>query len=223
MRGYWFRIIVGALLIGGVGFGFVSLIRKGKSYVESSKDLTIPLGSFIPFRLDGQKVGTIRSLAIRRSAPKELNGFDLRIRLSDSAAFTRLGECNLSVTDPQHFDERTTFSCLASDSGYQSFGEVRMDLREDGNTRTLVRPLLLPETAIREMQRHASDSVSSRFTDSIAAEVRSRARVQSRAYSDSVRAAELDRQALRMKQKADSLRAKAIPPPRTGSAVPPNR
>jgi hypothetical protein len=223
MGKYWGKIIFGALLIFGVGFGFVTLFRKGKSYVESSKDLTIPLGSFIPFKLDGQKVGTIRSLAILRSAPKELNGFDLRIRLSDSAAFTKLGECNLSVTDPQHFDERTTFFCLASDSGYQSFGEVRMDLREDGNTRTLVRPLLLPETAIREMRRHASDSVSSQFTDSIAAEVQSRAKVQARAYSDSVRAAELDRQALRMKQKADSLRAKPIPPPRTGSTVPLSR
>jgi hypothetical protein len=222
MRSYWFKIIVGALLIGGVGLGFVSLIRKGKSFVESNKDLTIPLGSFIPFKLDGQKVGTIRSLSILRSAPKELNGFDLRIRLSDSAAFARLESCSLSVSDPQHIDERTTFFCLPSDSGFQSFGEVRIDLRQDGDTRTLVRPLMLPETAIQEMRRHSSDSVSSEFTDSIAAEVKSRVRVQARTYSDSIRAAELDRQALRMKQKADSIRARAIPPSGSKPPVPPS-
>jgi len=222
MRGYWFKIIVGALFIGGVGFGLVSVVRKGKSYIESSKDLTIPLGSFIPFKLDGLKVGTIRSLAIRRSAPKELNGFDLRIRLSDSVAFSKLESCSISVKDPQHFDERTTFFCLASDSGYQSFGEVRVDLRQDGDTRTLVRPLMLPESTVRDMQRHSSDSVSSEFADSIAAEVKGRVKVQARAYSDSIRAAELDRQALRMKQKADSIRAKSIPPPRTESPAPPS-
>lgn len=222
MRSYWFKIVVGALLIFGVGFGLVTAVRRGKSYIESSKDLTIPLGSFIPFKLDGQKIGTIRSLSIRRSAPKELNGFDLRIRLSDSLAFEKLGSCSLSVSDPQHFDERTTFFCLASDSGYQSFGEVRIDLRQDGDTRTLMRPLMLPEATIQEMRRHSADTVSSEFADSMAAEVKSRVRIQARAYADSIRAAELDRQALRMKQKADSIRAKAVPPPRAGSSIPPS-
>ena len=113
MRTYWTKITLGALLIFAVGFGIVSAGRHFKSSIESDRDLTIPLGSFVAFKLDGMKVGTLRSLVIRRTAPKEMTGFGVRVRLTEPAAFEKLEACNLAVDDPLHLNERTTFTCLA--------------------------------------------------------------------------------------------------------------
>jgi len=209
MRKYWLKIGFGALVIFVVGFSAVSAGRHLKNSLDSSKDLTIPLGPFIPFKLDGVKVGTLRSLGIRRSSPKMVVGFALRVRLSDSSAYDKLTNCHVSVYDPLHIDERTTFTCLPSDSGYQGFGEVSIELRGDGNNRTLVLPLLLPDAAIQEIQRHGSDSTSGAVADSIAKEVRMRVGPQARSYRDSVRAAELEAEAKRIQQRADSIRARS--------------
>jgi hypothetical protein len=214
MRKYWTRITLTALLIFSVGYGLIAAGRRVKTSIVSNQDITIPLGSFIGFKLDGARVGSIRSLNIRRSAPKELSGFDIRVRLSDSTAFTRLQNCHVSVNDARQIDERTSFLCLASDSGHQAFGEVTVELRQDSNTRTLVLPLLLPDAVVREFQRKGSDPVGGNLADSIALEVKGRVRIQARAYSDSVKAAELDRAAARYRQRADSLRAKSkVPAP----------
>lgn len=209
MRKYWLRIGFGAVLIFVVGFSIVSAGRHLKHTIQSNKKITIPLGPFIPFKLDGVKVGTLRSLGILRSEPKLVIGFELKVRLSDSSAYDKLTNCHFSVSDPGHIDERTTFTCLPSDSGYQGFGEVTIELRGDGGTRTLVQPLLLPEAAIREIQSHGSDSTSGAVADSIAKEVRLRVGPQARSYRDSVRAADLEAEAKRIQQRADSIRARS--------------
>ena len=223
MRTYWTKITLGALLIFAVGFGIVSAGRHFKSSIESDRDLTIPLGSFVAFKLDGMKVGTLRSLVIRRTAPKTITGFGVRVRLTDGAAFEKLEQCSLTVDDPVHLNEQTTFSCLSSEAGYQPFGDVTVDLREGGDTRRLIRPLLLTEAAVREFHRAATDSASGRFADSIAAEVSERVREESRAYADSVRIAELEKAAQRMKEKAEAIRARSgspTPPPATPPKTP---
>ena len=214
MGKYWVRIGLGALLVFGVGYAAYATGRRVVEKIDSDQDLTIPLGAFVPFKLDGDKLGTFRSLTILRSAPREVTGFALRARLTDTAAFERVQNCKLSVTDPERIDERTTFFCLASDSGYEAFGEVRLDLRVGDDTRTVVQPLLLPQSTVQHFRRGGADSGSGRFlSDSIASEVRARVRVQSRAYNDSVRAARLERSARQMQQQADSIRARAPRPP----------
>src|SRR5436189_32737 len=97
MRNYWARITLGALLIFCLGFGAVSVVRHFKTSIESGGNLTIPFGSLVSFKLDGQKVGSVRSLTIRRTGPKEVVGFGLRVRLTDSAAFEKLEGCKLTV------------------------------------------------------------------------------------------------------------------------------
>jgi hypothetical protein len=226
MRKYWARVVLGALLIFCVGYGAISAVRHFKYSVESSRDLTIPLGAFgtyAPFKLDGVKVGDLRSLVIHRTAPKEIVGFGVRARLSDSAAFDKLEGCNLSVSDPQHIDERTTFTCLSSEEGYQPFGDVTIELRGTQDARTIVRPLLLTDATVRGIRSHAADSAAGPAADSIAAAVRDRIRTQARSLGDSIRAAELDRSAERLKQKAEALRARSgrTPADTAGRVKPP--
>ena len=206
MRKYWLKIGFGAFLIFAVGSIFISGVRGVKHKIMSNQDLTIPLGPFVDFNLNGAKLGSIRSLTIRRNAPKLIAGFDLRVRLSDSAAFAALENCHMSVNDARNIDERTHFVCLQSDSGYVAFGEVRAELRTDNDSRVYVTPLLLPPSAVADIQRGGSDPAGVDLGDSIQDEVQSRIKVQSRVYRDSIRAAELDRTAERARQKADSIR-----------------
>lgn len=215
MGKYWVKIGLGAALIFGVGFGVLSAGRQLKNTIVSSKDLTIPLGGFIPFKLDGQEIGKLRSLVIHRSSPKAVTGFDIITRLSDSAAFERLRDCHISVTDPSHLDEHTSFFCLKSDSGYQTFGEVRIDLRQDGGTHTLLQPLLLPDASVQGFQRHAADATTSPVAESLAAEVRAKVRIQQRLHDDSVNVARLEKRAKDAQRMADSIRAKTpvVPAP----------
>lgn len=209
MRKYWFKIGFGALLIFVVGFGMMSGVRRVKNKITSSQDIEIPLGPFIGFNLDGTKLGTIRALIIRRTAPKILAGFDLRIRLSDSSGLARMKDCHLSVNDARHIDERSHFVCLPSDSGYVAFGEVRAELRTDDGNRVVVTPLMLPPAAVEQIRREGGHAATVDVADSIQAEVEHRIRVVARTYRDSIRAADLDRQAARAKFKADSIRARS--------------
>ncbi len=211
MSKYWIKILIGAALIFGVGFTAFATGRSVVRNINSDHDLTIPLGSFIPFNLGGEKLGTIRSLTIRRSAPKQLTGFGIRARLADSAAFARVRDCKISVTDPDRIDERTMFFCLSSDSGYQAFGDVRLEFRTDGDLVSLVQPLMLPDATVAEIRRRGSDS--STAEDSMATEIRERVRIQSRMIADSIRAVSLDERARQMKHQADSLRARSGRPP----------
>lgn len=212
MRSYWLKIGLGALVIFALGFGILSAGRKVKSSIESDQDLTIPLGSFVPFKLDGVKVGSVRSLTIQRSAPKAVAGFKVRLRTADSTVFGRLESCTVSVSEVQRLDEGTTFLCLPSDSGLVAFGEVTVDLRTDTENRTLVRPLMLPAEAVAQFERHQAPEGSRALADSIAAEVRSRIEPLRQYYADSVRAAELERRSAEYQRRADSLKARTHKP-----------
>jgi hypothetical protein len=212
MRKYWGKITLSALLIFVAGYGIVSAGRKVKDSIVTSKDITIPLGSFVSFKLDGVKVGSIRQIRIKRSEPKVIAGFDVRVRLTDTAAFTRLQDCRLSVDNAPNIDERTSFICLASDSGYQSFGTVTATLIDSDDNRTLAIPLLLPEAAIADLQRGHSEGMGSSKGDSIAAEVEQRTRILQRAWDDSVEAARLDKRSELYKARADSIRQRQKPP-----------
>ncbi len=223
MRKYWGKITLSALLIFIVGYGIVSAGRKVKDSIVTSKDITIPLGSFVAFKLDGARVGSIRQIRIRRAEPGVIAGFDVRVRLSDTAAFARMPDCRLSVNDATNFDERTSFVCLPSDSGYQQFGEVTAYLVDPDNDR-LVIPLLLPDAAVAHLRRPGSDGMRVSVGDSIAAEVGKRARVLERLYDDSVTAAGLDKRSAQLKARADSIRSRRkmpAAPAEPSSAVPP--
>lgn len=226
MRKYWGKITLSALLIFIVGYGIVSAGRRMKETIHSSKDITIPLGAFIPFKMEGVRVGSIRQIRFRRSEPKVLAGIDVRVRVSDTAAFERMKDCRLSVNDARNIDERTSFLCLPSDSGYQAFGEVTAYLYDpDGEDPTIVMPLLLPDAAVAEFRRPDSDGMQGSVADSIAEAVAKRARVLEREYDDSVTAAGLDKRSAQLKARADSIRLRpksSATPPAGQEAAPPS-
>lgn len=229
MRKYWGKITLSALLIFIVGYGIVSAGRRMKDSIHTSKDITIPLGSFIGFKLDGTRVGSIRQIRFRRSEPRVLAGIDVRVRVSDTAAFARLQSCRLSVNDAEHFDERTTFVCLTeADSGYQQFGEVTAYMSDpDREDPTLVLPLLLSDAAIAQFRRGESGGSGGMedLGDSIAAEVHKRARVLEQRYDDSMEADRLDKRSEQYKARADSIRLRqksSATPPAPSTTVPPS-
>ena len=207
MGKYWLKIGLGAAVIFLVGFGVVSAARRVHDSIVSDHGITIPLGGFIPFKLDGADVGSLRSLTIHKGEPKGIAGFDVSARVSDSATFERLRDCHFSVTDANHIDERTTFVCLKSDSGYQAFGEVKVSQRIPGGWNTVIQPLLLPESTVRDLQHSGSDSAQAASPEALESEVRTRVREQQRAYEDSVNAVKLEQRAKDMQHRADSLRA----------------
>ncbi len=211
MTRYWIKILLGAFLVFGLGLAVYSAGRSMVRHVDSDHDITIPLGAFIPFNVGGERLGTIRSLSIRRSAPKSVIGFAVRARVSDTVTLDRLRSCRMSVTDLERIDEHTTFVCLQADSGFEEFGEVRLEARLEGATRTVIVPLLLPSGTVQEIRGPRADSTMA--VDSLAAGIRERARAQSRSYQDSVRAAELEERARLMQQQAESIRARRNPPP----------
>lgn len=209
MHRYWLKIGLGALLIFGIGFGVLSAGRRMKASIESDRDLTIPLGTFVPFKLNGVKVGSVRSLTIQRSAPKAIAGFGVSLRTSDPDVLLQMERCAVSVSDLQRFDEGTTFLCLPSDSGLVAFGEVTIDLRTDSTSRTVVRPLLLRPEVVAEFER-LHPGVGS--ADSMAARVQGQLEPLRRYYADSIKAAELERRSAEYQRRADSLKARSPKP-----------
>ncbi len=214
MAKYWIKIGVSALLIFGVGYTAYATGRRFVEKIKSDADLTIPLiGDFVPFKLDGTRIGSIRALTINRSAPSQLSGFGIRARLASAEGLAKVRDCIVSVTDVENLDERTTFFCLKSDSGYRAFGEVRFELRSDGSTTSITQPLMLPDSVVLEFLKEHNPSSGTSFGDSIAEGMRASVRVQTRAYRDSVKAASLEERAKRMQAEADSIRARAVKVP----------
>jgi hypothetical protein len=114
MRNYWLRIIVGAAAIFAVGMVGVTLARQGMSrvrgVVEGSGPITLPV-RFLPFKLDGERIGTIESIRIMRNAPKEVRSVNLRVRLADSVNPGRLDPCILVAEGFEDINDQTTVLC----------------------------------------------------------------------------------------------------------------
>ena len=150
MKSYWLRIGLGAMLIFLVGMG---VVRAGKKGVEKAKDLIAHGSSFnipfaiIPFKLDGQDIGSIRQIQLDRSGPHRIDGVHLVVRLADPAALDGLDNCQLTARGLQDIDENTTFACVgAGDSAANlvHFGEV---VFEPGSAS---RELMLPEAEVAQ-------------------------------------------------------------------------
>lgn len=215
MRGYWLKIIGGMALVFVVGLGVVTAARKGKTMVHnvaSDEELTISLGSLVPFRIDGEDLGRLRSITLLRTPERKVHGVNLSVRTTDSASMERLKTCRISVKDSGRIDPSSVFICLPSDSGYAEFGEVRVTLRRGDNSYTHVSPLLLPEAVVQKIRVHGEQPFNLDL-DAIKAE--------GQAITDSVKATELEREAQEARRRADSLRrARTSVPPSEKPATP---
>ncbi|MFL5402049.1 MAG: hypothetical protein ACJ8BF_04455 [Gemmatimonadales bacterium] len=176
MRNYWLRILIGAVAIFSVGMVGVTLARQGvhrvRGVVEGSGPITVPV-AFVPFKLDGEKIGTIRRIKINRLAPKTVSSVNILVDLADSVRWSRLEPCILVAEGFERLNSETTVTCGAPDD---TVGE---DLAVVGDI-TVARgghsfKLLMPRDAIRELTDSEvvfvgedSASTASRGRDSIA-------------------------------------------------------
>jgi hypothetical protein len=152
MRNYWLRIIIGAVAIFAVGMVGVTLARQGMGHVrgvvEGSGPITLPVG-FLPFKLDGEKLGTIESIKILRNAPKEVRSVNFVVQLADSVDPGRLAPCILVAEGFEDINDQTTVLCSNAED---TVGE---DLVRVGTIKlsTTGRPfrLFMPRGAIQEI------------------------------------------------------------------------
>jgi hypothetical protein len=175
MQRYWLRIALGALLVFAVGMTAISIYRNGRATVEalanSADPITIPL-AIMPFQLDGDRLGRIQEVQIRRDAPKRVSGVGLVVKMSDSAASKDLlTACLLTINDAPADHSSPSFHCATpADSLADSltvFGDVRF---EPGS---VVRAFFLPARLVSEWREGRSDLIT--FDEEQRARARARA------------------------------------------------
>ena len=234
MKSYWIKITLKALVVFAIGMIIVTAIRKTRNqvriYSETSEPIKIPFPfGIVPFRLDGNRLGTVEHLTLLRDSPQGISNIQLVVKLADSVASSRLAACMLVVDDVEHLDNRTTFRCQGQDTaGLQLMPFGHVSLEGSGDTFTL----LIPQTEVERLRsEQVSDELEARI-DSISeaaeatadslSEVADSITEANMVMADSIREAALEKAdsireaALRM---ADSIRQhrQAAPPPATPS------
>jgi hypothetical protein len=223
MRSYWLRILLGALAVFAIGMIGVSLFRRGRAKVTAvvagNGPITIPL-PFVPFQLDGNKLGTVERLVVNREAPKKVSSVDLEVKLGDSLVAHGLAGCRLAANlesdsakpgdlnlHMNHAGERPFFFCAKSDSALVPFGTVTL---QPGDVTV---PLLVPQSLADELRsgQWAEDHADS--ADAVAERAESLADA-AQDMADSIEEAHRDkaREATRLANSrlGDSLRAEGL-------------
>lgn len=220
MRNYWIKIALGAFGIFLLGMlvraGVTAAHTKITRTFDSSDPIPLPV-AFLPFRLEGTKLGSLDKLVLLRDVPNQVSAVDLVVSLADSVSPERFHDCLLAVDDVEHINDKTSFRCEKGDTAgarLAHFGFVRFK-----NTSDSV-PLLLPASSVQELRQmrfnlsHHGFSVTS-IEDSLAEAVESRIDARSDSIDDlkdaadeledsAASAAKADRP--KLQHKADSVR-----------------
>ena len=110
--------------------------------------ITLPI-AFVPFKLDGQKLGTINRIKVYRSAPDKVKSVDVSIRLADSVSPHRLADCILVAEGFEKFNSQTTIRCAAAaDTADEDLADIGQITLTPGDRSFR---LLMPRDAIREL------------------------------------------------------------------------
>jgi hypothetical protein len=217
MRSYWLRILLGAFGIFCLGMIVVAIFRHGRSRVESviasSEPLSIPL-PFVPFQVNGSKLGQVERLTVNRESPKKVSSIELQVKMDDSLVAKGLAGCRLAANiesdsakpgnvniHMNRLQEKTFFFCAQQDSGYEEMGTATLTPGD------IELPLLLPEELANHLRNgdwandaDSADAIEAR-TDSIAD--------AAEAIADSA-AAKADRAAEQAQEKAQTKSARQI-------------
>ncbi len=159
-KGYWFKIILGALAIFVLGMVVVEGISEGKHKIEqvvaSNASINLPLLSK-PFMLEGRDLGAMKSLRIDRSAPKAISGIHLSIDLENATALEALATCDLSLDSFQDVDFASAgFVCVSPldmvDQEMIPFGTITF--QPSGQ----VHQLNIPRSIVDDLRHEMSDA-----------------------------------------------------------------
>jgi hypothetical protein len=175
MRTYWLRILLGAAGIFAVGMLIVTAVRATRSRVrsvaESSESITIPL-PFVPFRVDGARLGTFERIVLNRDAPEDLRSVDLHVDLGSTEAVARIQQCKgifADVRDGANSDGKTLtnarFACVHDDSAQAELEQFGLVYFVPGDHTT---PLLVPPEMAAHLRREMIQMRARRGDDSMA-------------------------------------------------------
>jgi hypothetical protein len=179
MRNYWIKIALGALAVFAVGMVIVTGVRKTRAKItrtfESTDPIPLPI-AFLPFRLEGTKLGTLNRVVVLRDQPNQVSGVRVIVALADSVHPDKFQNCLLVVDDVEHYDEKSSFRCERGDtagSRLEQFGYVHFKNSGDSI------PLLLPAQSVEELKQLRFNLNDHGFSitsanDSLADEVESR-------------------------------------------------
>ncbi len=162
MRTYWLRILLGALAVFAVGMIGLTFARRTRdtvtAVVTGSGPLSIPL-PFVPFELEGNKLGQLERLVVNREAPKKVSSVELEVKLDDSLVVQGLAGCRLAANlesdssksgdinfRSHRLEDQAFFFCAKSDSGLVEFGTVRLTPGD------VTVPLLVPVSLAEQMR-----------------------------------------------------------------------
>lgn len=163
MRNYWTRIALGAAAIFILGMVGVSVVRRGlgtvHGVVHGSGPISIPL-AFIPFQLNGEKLGTLERVKLEREAPNRVSRVELKVKLSDSLLARGLEGCRLAANVDSKSPDKPgvsvgrgpfpegSFWCAQEDSadGLVEYGQAEFSPGD------VTVPLFLPQGLVDELQ-----------------------------------------------------------------------
>ncbi len=144
MQRYWLKILIGALATFGVGMLFFTVVRGGARKIERLKDTSEPINiplAFIPFTVDGQRLGTLRGLRVLRSTPEKVERLEFRVKVEAGADSVLPEGCMLTVRDPEHIDGKNAFECLmAKDTAGKGLALVGHVEFPEGRVISLIAP-----------------------------------------------------------------------------------
>jgi hypothetical protein len=220
MRNYWLRIAFGAVAIFMVGMIGVTLARQGvgrvRNVVEGTGPLSVPI-AFVPFKLDGQKLGTVSKIVVQRDAPKQIASVELQVKLLDSSVARGLEGCRLAANlDEEHTPHDAhvrigplshgVFTCLHANDSLGQFQEFGRAVFQPGGVSV---PLFLPKDIADDLQQgNFGSGPDDSLSDAAEAKADSAAEVAEQ-HADSIAAAaeqSANQVAARQRQFIDSLR-----------------
>jgi len=157
MRGFWMKIGFGAAAVFAAGMLVLTLGREAKDAAAQALAGALRDGgsvstvsnapSDIPFRLDGDRIGEVRHLSMRRPARGQLPEVDLAVELTDPGARADLARCILVPAQRGDFSLDRGFECAQGMTGHLvELGQVRFT---PGN---LERPLMLEPADAGELR-----------------------------------------------------------------------
>jgi len=161
MRKLFIRIGLGAAGVFVVGMFLVTLGRQVKAAaahaIEDGGRVQVPL-AMLPFHLDGQKVGSVRTVQVERIGPERQKRLNLVVNLKGVDA-SDIGDCMITIGRGRHglFDCENADAVLAAD--LVQIGEIRFE--PSGVTR----PIMLDRSDAGGWDVESSGSVNIESSD----------------------------------------------------------
>ena len=177
MRTLWTKIGLGALGVFLVGMLLVTVVEDAKSTMKDAltrvvsrpfQVATADLQADIPFVLDGQRLGTVSHMSIKRPADQDLARFTFTVALDSDADLSQLKACQLVPVGGDDFEFDDGFRCAAKgESGWQEVGSIVF--QPSG----IERPVLAGSKVVAQLHKGDKFSADADFTGPIRVKAKS--------------------------------------------------